>query len=66
MEKELYCYLDEIICEQKMKQFLRENIVSIFHNFAIVVRHHYTAKDREIVEIIVKNLESGIDMTQYS
>uniref|UniRef100_A0A6C0HS61 Uncharacterized protein n=1 Tax=viral metagenome TaxID=1070528 RepID=A0A6C0HS61_9ZZZZ len=65
MEKELHCYLDEI-CEENRNQWLRENIVSIFYNFAIVVRHHYEAKDREIIEIIVKNFNRGIDMTQYS
>lgn len=56
-------YNDMLTDEQKT--WLRENIISVFHNFAYVVRQHHEAENREIVEIIVKNLSKGVDLTQY-
>jgi hypothetical protein len=56
-------YNDMLTDDQKT--WLRENITSVFHNFAFVVRQHREAENREIVEIIVKNLSKGVDRASY-
>ena len=57
-------YNDMLTDEQKT--WLRENIMYVFHNFAYVVRQYREAENREIVEIIVKNLSKGVDMSEYT
>jgi hypothetical protein len=56
-------YNDMLTDEQKT--WLRKNITSVFYNFAFVLRQHREAENREIVEIIVKNLSKKVDMSEY-